>query len=151
MPPNPPKALLDPPPIPPRPIMAAILAASNMALEDDWEEGLEEGLDQLPLPPWALQPLPPDCPPPPPPLLEKWGLGSQEGFPEDWPVSKNRKRLFFVCCLVSCSRILYKFHIKTKSFGTFFKHQMTGVSFYVCSWICRLLTLVKIQKQWNDF
>lgn len=50
MPPNPPKALLDPPPIPPKPIMAAILAASNMALEDDWEEGLEEGLDQL-LPP----------------------------------------------------------------------------------------------------
>ena len=51
MPPNPPKALLDPPPIPPKPIMAAILAASNMALEDDWEDGLEEGLDQLPLPP----------------------------------------------------------------------------------------------------
>lgn len=51
MPPSPPKALLDPPPIPPKPIMAAILAASNMALEDDWEDGLEEGLDQLPLPP----------------------------------------------------------------------------------------------------
>lgn len=99
MPPMPPDDPPPMPPMPPSPIMAAMLAASNMGLED-WED-VEEELVQLPPPCWVPQLPPCDWPPPPPPLLEKWGLGSQEGLFEDWPEKGKQLNYEILNCKIA--------------------------------------------------